>query len=122
MICTDGITETLDGRGQELGRQGLWEIARSVPVQSPATTGEALLACVRAYAHGVPPHDDETLLVLQRLGGALEGPYRRNNGAEDCKAGGFGRTKMPTTLSGGCVPSAGEPSQRFEMHIPQGPR
>lgn len=70
VLYTDGITETLNGCGQELGRQRLWEIAQSVQAHTPAATGEALLACVRAHARGVPRHDDESLLVLQRTDGA----------------------------------------------------
>ena len=69
VLYTDGITEALNGSGQELGRQRLWEIAHSVPLHTPAAAGEVLLACVRAHARGVPRQDDETLLVLQRAGG-----------------------------------------------------
>lgn len=69
VLYTDGITETFNGSGQELGHQRLWEIARSLPVQTPAATGEALLACVQDHGRGAPRQDDETLLVLQRLAG-----------------------------------------------------
>ena len=65
VLYTDGLSEALDAEGRELGMNGILELARSISIKSPAGTGSALLAAVRAYRHG-PANDDETLLVVQR--------------------------------------------------------
>jgi serine phosphatase RsbU (regulator of sigma subunit) len=50
-----------------LGHQGLLELARSLPLDSPQTAGQALLAAVQSFRHQAPARDDETLVVLQCL-------------------------------------------------------
>jgi sigma-B regulation protein RsbU (phosphoserine phosphatase) len=65
ILYTDGITEAENSACQELGRQQLLEWARQGPVDSPASTGEALMGRLQAF-RGCVHNDDETLLVLQR--------------------------------------------------------
>jgi sigma-B regulation protein RsbU (phosphoserine phosphatase) len=67
MIYTDGFSEAVNEAGQELGQQGLLELARSLPLDSPAAAGQALLAGVREFRNNAPARDDETLVVLQRI-------------------------------------------------------
>jgi phosphoserine phosphatase RsbU/P len=67
-IYTDGITEALDSSGSELGQIGLLELARSLEVKSPAELSRALLSGVQAFRGDRSRRDDETLIVLQRMG------------------------------------------------------
>ncbi len=65
VLYTDGITETLNDAGQELGLEGFLKLARRTPVEMPVEFGQALLAGVQAYRGGAPRRDDETVVVLQ---------------------------------------------------------
>ena len=67
VLYTDGLSEAKDEAEQELGRERLLELARSVPVDSPTAAGQTLLAAVRRFRNNAPAHDDETVVVLQRL-------------------------------------------------------
>lgn len=67
LICyTDGLSDTTDERGVELGVDGLLELARGLPVESPMAAGATLLGLVDAFRHGAAAADDETLVVLRR--------------------------------------------------------
>ncbi len=59
--------EVRNPQDELLGEERLLELARTVPVDSPAAAGEALLAEVEKFRQGAPARDDETLLVLQLL-------------------------------------------------------
>jgi serine phosphatase RsbU (regulator of sigma subunit) len=67
ILYTDGFPEAEDQGGQELGHQGLLALARSLPLDSPQTAGQALLAAVQSFRNQAPARDDETLVVLQCL-------------------------------------------------------
>lgn len=67
LLYTDGLTETKNQAGERLGREELLKLAQSLPLDSPAEAGQALLRAVRAFGQGMPA-DDETLVVLQRAG------------------------------------------------------
>jgi serine phosphatase RsbU (regulator of sigma subunit) len=68
LICyTDGLSEARNGAGGELGANGLLEMARTLPVESPMAAGAMLLGLVDAFRRGNRALDDETLIVLQRL-------------------------------------------------------
>ncbi len=66
LLYTDGIAESCDASGEQLGLDGLLSVARSLPVDSAPAAGQALLAAVEAYRGDVPPEDDETVVVLER--------------------------------------------------------
>ncbi len=66
VLYTDGVNESLNEAGEQLGLDGLLEIANGLPSCSPAATGEALLGAVARYRGSAPPSDDETVVVLQR--------------------------------------------------------
>lgn len=68
VLYTDGITESTDKSGKQLGRGGLLELARSVAADSPAEMCCALMTGIQAYRGGLPRSDDETLVVLRHLG------------------------------------------------------
>ncbi|HEV2349992.1 MAG TPA: PP2C family protein-serine/threonine phosphatase [Terriglobia bacterium] len=66
-LYTDGITETRNAAGQELGLQGLLDMARRAPVETPTEFGQALLTMVRDFRGRAARRDDETVVVLKRL-------------------------------------------------------
>ncbi|HXE75029.1 MAG TPA: PP2C family protein-serine/threonine phosphatase [Candidatus Xenobia bacterium] len=67
ILYTDAFSEARNPKGEMLGVNGLLELAKSLPVDSPAETGRALLDAVARYRGGAPAPDDQTLLVLQRI-------------------------------------------------------
>jgi serine phosphatase RsbU (regulator of sigma subunit) len=66
VLYTDGITESMDAAGHQLGSEHLASLASTVPVGLPDETGEALLSCVEMFRGSVPAGDDETIVVLKR--------------------------------------------------------
>lgn len=67
VLYTDGITEAENPSGNELGQKGLLELARGLKVESPVQINHALMSGVQAFRGDGPRHDDETLVVLQRV-------------------------------------------------------
>ncbi len=66
VFYTDGISESTDAAGRELGPDHLTSLASTVPVELPDKAGEALLSCVEMFRSPMPAADDETMLVLRR--------------------------------------------------------
>jgi sigma-B regulation protein RsbU (phosphoserine phosphatase) len=66
LLYTDGITESRDPIGHELGLDHLLSLASGIPVESPDQAGHSLLSCVEAFRDTAPSVDDETIVVLQR--------------------------------------------------------
>ena len=69
LLHTDGINESCDESGEQLGLERLLSIARDLPVESAAAAGQGLLAAVERFRGAAPPADDETVVVLERRGG-----------------------------------------------------
>jgi sigma-B regulation protein RsbU (phosphoserine phosphatase) len=66
LLYTDGVSETADESGEQLGLDGLLSIAQMLPTQSAAAAGQGLLAAVARYRGAGPSADDETVVALQR--------------------------------------------------------
>jgi len=66
LLYTDGINESRDASGEELGLDGLLSIARNLPTESAGAAGQALLAAIARFRGNVPPADDETIIALER--------------------------------------------------------
>ena len=66
VLYTDGISESSDKSGEQLGLDRLLSIARSLPTESSSAAGQALLTAVETFRGGAPPADDETVVALQR--------------------------------------------------------
>jgi sigma-B regulation protein RsbU (phosphoserine phosphatase) len=66
LLYTDGINETADESGEQLGLDGLLEIARDLPVESAAEAGQALLSAVERFRGSAPRADDESVVALAR--------------------------------------------------------
>jgi sigma-B regulation protein RsbU (phosphoserine phosphatase) len=69
LLYTDGINESYDESGEQLGLERLLSIANGLPVDSAAAAGQALLSAVEEFRGSVPPADDETVVALERRGG-----------------------------------------------------
>ncbi len=68
LLYTDALTEATSPAGEMLEIEGLLKLAGDLPVDSPIAAGQALLKAVENYRAGAPSADDQTLVVLQRLG------------------------------------------------------
>ncbi len=66
LLYTDGISESWDESGEQLGLDRLLSIARTLPVESAAAAGQALLSAVERFRGLQPRADDETVVALQR--------------------------------------------------------
>jgi phosphoserine phosphatase RsbU/P len=65
LLYTDGISESRDERGEELGMERLLSFARNLPTESPVAAGRTLLAAVRRFRGRAPAADDETVVALR---------------------------------------------------------
>jgi sigma-B regulation protein RsbU (phosphoserine phosphatase) len=69
LLYTDGITESRNELGEDLGHDGLLALARGLtisPLAGPVAFGHALVARLRKFQGSGPQRDDETLVLLQR--------------------------------------------------------
>lgn len=67
VLYTDGVSEAENQAGEELGREGLMALARTLDVRSAEAFGLQLAEAVRAFRGGAVPRDDETIIVMQRV-------------------------------------------------------
>jgi len=58
ILYTDGVSDVRDAADNELGGDGLMEIARSLPVESPENTAGSLLAAIQQFSGTKPRADD----------------------------------------------------------------
>ena len=68
ILYTDGITDSENSSGEQLGHDRLLEWAQLLPAGSADETGQAMLDRVEKF-RSAPPTDDETLIVLQPVAG-----------------------------------------------------
>lgn len=66
ILYTDGINESSNLSGEQLGLDGLLAMAASLPTNSPSACGKGLRSAVARYRGPVRPDDDQTIVVLQR--------------------------------------------------------
>src|SRR5215469_1883038 len=64
LLYTDGVSEACNSRGEQLGLDGLLEIADKLPSDSADAAGEALLAAVAQFRGDTPPSDDATVVAI----------------------------------------------------------
>ena len=67
ILHTDGITEAMDSFGNQLGHEGLVELARGLATESSAEVSRALISGAQAFRGDGPRRDDETLVILRRV-------------------------------------------------------
>ena len=66
LIFSDGVTEAMDGAGEQLGEGPIEEVLRKHGAAGPEAVREALVAAVRAHAGGAAQADDITIVVLKK--------------------------------------------------------
>jgi sigma-B regulation protein RsbU (phosphoserine phosphatase) len=69
LLYTDGVNEAENESGEQLGLDGLLQMARGLAVGSAAAAGEALVAAVERFRGAAPPTDDATIIAFQRSPG-----------------------------------------------------
>lgn len=65
VLYSDGLSEATNQAGEELGRDGLMDLARGLDSHSAAAFGDQLAAAVSLFRQDVEPADDQTLIVLR---------------------------------------------------------
>jgi len=64
LLYTDGVSESYDEQGTQLGLDRLLQMAGSLPTVSAAAAGEGLLAAIGRFRGAAPAADDETVIAL----------------------------------------------------------
>lgn len=71
LLYTDGINESADASGEQLGLERLLSLTHAIPVESAAAAGQGLLSAVARFRGPAPLADDETVIALERREGAV---------------------------------------------------
>jgi sigma-B regulation protein RsbU (phosphoserine phosphatase) len=71
LVYTDGISESRDASGEQLGLERLLSMARGLQVGSAAAAGQGLLSAIERFRGSGPRADDETVVALERRGGSV---------------------------------------------------
>lgn len=66
VLYSDGASEATNEAAEELGRDGLLDMARGLDPRSVESFGQELTSALRRFRGGVAAEDDETIIVLQR--------------------------------------------------------
>ena len=66
VLYSDGVSEALSPAGNELGRDGLMNMARALDASSAEALGTQLASALRAFRGDGKPLDDETIIVMRR--------------------------------------------------------
>ena len=67
VLYSDGVSEATNPAAEELGRDGLMNLARGLDRSNAEVFGGQLTAALRHYRGGTDAADDETLIVLQHV-------------------------------------------------------
>jgi sigma-B regulation protein RsbU (phosphoserine phosphatase) len=68
VLYSDGVSEATNPTGNELGLNGLMNMARALDCNSPEALGTRLTSALHAFRGGAEPFDDETIIVMGRNG------------------------------------------------------
>jgi serine phosphatase RsbU (regulator of sigma subunit) len=66
LMCSDGVTETIDHQGNEFGLDRLEKLILSLAGRSPSQVQRTVEDRLEKHAAGARPSDDLTMIVLQR--------------------------------------------------------
>ena len=66
ILYTDGVTEAMNGDGEEFGVDRLRDLFAGAPPRTPREASDAILEAVSAFAGDTPQSDDITCLTLRR--------------------------------------------------------
>ena len=64
VLYSDGVSEATNPAGQELGRDDLMALSRTLDRSSIETFGTGLVAALDEFRGGKAPEDDVTIIVL----------------------------------------------------------
>jgi sigma-B regulation protein RsbU (phosphoserine phosphatase) len=67
VFYTDGVTEAMNASNEEYGEERFIASMGRCKGRTAAEMIPDLVADVRAFVDGAPPHDDITLVLLRRL-------------------------------------------------------
>jgi sigma-B regulation protein RsbU (phosphoserine phosphatase) len=67
VLYTDGVTDSTNDSGAHLDNHGLLELAQCISVGSASEAGRDLVESLDAFRGTIPPNDDETVVVLERV-------------------------------------------------------
>lgn len=94
VLCfSDAVTESEDGQGRQLGREGVLQLVQECEAASPEDVIPHVVERLRSLAHDNLDQDDATLLLCQATGG---GPTLFDNLMAPFRL--FGRVTDRTTL------------------------
>jgi serine phosphatase RsbU (regulator of sigma subunit) len=82
VIFSDGVSEATNAEGAEFGEDGIVESVQRVWKNSAAGVCDGILADVRGFLGDMPPHDDQTLLVVRLQQVAKSGGEATSQNAE----------------------------------------
>jgi sigma-B regulation protein RsbU (phosphoserine phosphatase) len=67
LLYSDGVTESTNPAGDELGPDGLMNLVRQIDCVSAEDLGVQLTSALRGFRGGAEADDDETIIVLERV-------------------------------------------------------
>lgn len=67
VLYTDGVTDSTGHSGAHLDQHGLLALAQRISLGSASEAGNDLIESLDAFRGTVPPDDDETVVVLERV-------------------------------------------------------
>ena len=67
ILYSDGVTEAMNGAGEEYGEERLLAMANRGSYASAAEIKDALLEDVGAFREGAPVNDDLTLVIIRAV-------------------------------------------------------
>ncbi|MBN1477978.1 SpoIIE family protein phosphatase [Candidatus Sumerlaeota bacterium] len=79
VLYTDGVVEAMDEEGREYGQERFLDLLHRQCDRGPEGLIQDLLSDIGDFTHGIPQHDDITLLALRRRREAhvIEAPLRQ---------------------------------------------
>ncbi|CAN5190098.1 hypothetical protein BH20VER2_BH20VER2_02940 [soil metagenome] len=66
ILYTDGVTEALDGNGDEFGPERMMQSVRATAEFGPAAVIQRLIDDLRSFVGATPQNDDITLIVIRK--------------------------------------------------------
>ena len=76
LLFSDGISEALNGAGDEFGDERICEAVRPALAESPQAVLEAVLTAMKRFADDAPQHDDVTALAVRYGSGISEATWK----------------------------------------------
>lgn len=72
VFYTDGVTEAMDEKSSEYGRERFFETLKTSKVETPTGIIKSIISDIEKFTHGLPQNDDITLVTLKAVPIAAE--------------------------------------------------